>query len=232
MTRSNASKQAKHKITENNPKRPNPLAAPGRRKPKQKRSRETVEEILQAAIRVMERGGFEAFNMPAIAAEAGLNVATLYSYFANKHKLLARLAEDGLAERLRILEELFEEARQAPDWIDKACAAITRLARLRSDQSGATALRRALHASPELWRIDQNGNRIAGKMVADLIVSRSETPCADPELRGRMIAEYVTVILDMQRDFPADKHDAILADLTAVFRFHLSMGDVPADVEL
>lgn len=171
----------------------------------------------------MERGGFEAFTMRAVADEAGINVATLYSYFANKHKLLARLAEDRLSERLNLLREVFDEAHAAEDWIAAAAGSVAKLAALRARQSGSRALRRALHASPELWMIDQDGNRAAAQMLAELIRERADPPCEDPELRGRITAEYVTALLDMEPDYPPEKHDKVMADLTALLKFHLSL---------
>lgn len=205
------------------PHRANPLDAPGRRRPKQERSKRTVEQLLDAAIRVMERGGFEALTMRAVADEAGINVATLYSYFANKHKLLARLAEDRLTERLDMLHEAFEKARKAEDWIAATATAISQLTALRARQTGSRALRSALHASPELWRIDQNGNKAAARMMAQLLQDRANPPCKDPELRGRIIAEYVTALLDMHADYPEHKHRDIEAELMALLKLHLSM---------
>ena len=201
----------------------NPLDAPRRRKPKQQRSRETVNQILDAAIRVMERGGFEAFTVNAIAAEAQVNVATLYSYFANKHQLLERLTQDRMNERLEMLRAAFAAAEKAPDWIETICAAIARLAALRTRQPGAIALRRALHASPDLWALDQAGNAEAAQMVADLLRARADPVPADPELRGRVIAEYVTGILDMKAEFDPARHAAIDGEMVALLRLHLAM---------
>ena len=201
----------------------NPLDAPRRRRPKQQRSRETVNQILDAAIRVMERGGFEAFTVNAIADEAQVNVATLYSYFANKHQLLERLTRDRLDERLAMLRAAFDTAMTAPDWISSICEAMERLAGLRTRQSGAIALRRALHASPDLWALDQAGNAKAAEMVADLLRARADPLPADPDLRGRIIAEYVTAILDMKAEFDSNRHKAIDAEMIALLRLHLNM---------
>lgn len=203
--------------------RVNPLDAPRRRRPKQQRSRETVNQILDAAIRVMERGGFEAFTVNAIAAEAQVNVATLYSYFANKHQLLERLTRDRLDERLAMLRAAFETATAAPDWIGSICEAMERLAGLRTRQSGAIALRRALHASPDLWALDQAGNAEAAQMLAVLLRARADPVPADPDLRGRIIAEYVTAILDMKAEFDSDRHRAIDAEMIALLHLHLTM---------
>ncbi len=203
--------------------RTSPLDAPRRRRPKQQRSRETVAQILDGAVRVMERGGFEAFTVQAIADEAGVNVATLYSYFANKHQLLERMTRDRLAERLTMLRAAFDATRDAPDWIGSICAAIADLAALRARQPGSIALRRALHASPELWALDQAGNAEAARMVADLLRRRADPVPADPELRGRIIAEYVTAILDMKAEFDSGRHAAIDTEMIELLRLHLTL---------
>ncbi len=64
------------------------------RKPQQARAREKVELILEAAIRLLEKGGVSALTTNAIAETAGVSIGTLYQYFSNKEAIL-----DGLADR-------------------------------------------------------------------------------------------------------------------------------------
>jgi AcrR family transcriptional regulator len=204
-------------------KRRNPLAAPRRRRPKQRRSIETVEQILEAAIRVMERGGFEGFNMKAVGDEAGLNVATVYSYYANKHQLLAQLARTQMNERLDMLQRAFDRLPASEQWVDAICDSIVELAALRDQQTGSTILRHALHASPELWEIDQEGNRAAAEMIGKLLEKHSDPPCDDSKLRGRLIAEYVTATLDVLDQHTPKERTVILKELAGILRFHLTM---------
>jgi AcrR family transcriptional regulator len=67
-----------------------------RRRPRQARSRQTVEVILEAAARVFRREGFRA-TTNRVAAEAGVSIGSLYEYFPNKQALLAALAERHVA---------------------------------------------------------------------------------------------------------------------------------------
>ncbi len=46
------------------------------------------DRILDATLALMARGGAHGTSMRAVAAAAGLNVATLYHYFPSKHDLL------------------------------------------------------------------------------------------------------------------------------------------------
>lgn len=55
-----------------------------RKRPRQERSRRTVEAILDAAARVFETVGPNAATTNAIAERAGVSVGSLYQYFPNK----------------------------------------------------------------------------------------------------------------------------------------------------
>jgi len=71
------------------------------RPPKQKRSRESYERVLDAAHGLLEENGFEGFTVQEVAARANVSVGAIYERFGNKETLLrtvhARLM-DTMAE--------------------------------------------------------------------------------------------------------------------------------------
>ena len=71
---------------------------PKRRIPSQERSRRRVEEMLDAAARLVVEQGVEALSTRDIAAAAGAPVASLYQYFADKEGVLLALAERDMSE--------------------------------------------------------------------------------------------------------------------------------------
>ena len=71
---------------------------PKRRIPSQERSRRRVEEMLDAAARLVVDQGVEALSTRDIATAAGAPVASLYQYFADKEGVLLALAERDMAE--------------------------------------------------------------------------------------------------------------------------------------
>jgi AcrR family transcriptional regulator len=64
-----------------------------RRAPLQARSRELVARLLGATCTLLERDGLQRLTTNHIAREAGVDVASLYQYFASKEALLYTLAE-------------------------------------------------------------------------------------------------------------------------------------------
>jgi AcrR family transcriptional regulator len=69
-----------------------------RRVPQQVRSRGRVRRILEVAGEIVVESGVEAVSTRAIATAAGLPVASLYQYFADKEAILLALVERDIAE--------------------------------------------------------------------------------------------------------------------------------------
>lgn len=67
------------------------------RTPRQDRARHKVELILQAAMRLLAKGGLAGFTTNAVAETAGVSIGTLYQYFADKAAILDALAEREMA---------------------------------------------------------------------------------------------------------------------------------------
>ncbi len=64
-----------------------------RKRPKQARSRATVEAIQEAGSQVLVRDGYAKLITTRVAERAGVSVGTLYQYFASKDELVRALAE-------------------------------------------------------------------------------------------------------------------------------------------
>lgn len=69
--------------------------------PKQARSRQTKEKIIQAAIQLFQERGYEKTTSNDIAAEAGVSVGSFYVYFTDKRQLLLTIFD-------RLADELFK----------------------------------------------------------------------------------------------------------------------------
>lgn len=64
-----------------------------RKSPVQKRSKITVDVILEAAARVLAKEGAEALTTNRIAEVAGVSVGSVYQYFPNKESIVAALVD-------------------------------------------------------------------------------------------------------------------------------------------
>ena len=76
-----------------------------RKSASQKRSRVTVETLLDATARVLTRQGYDRASTNRIAATAGVSVGSLYQYFPNKEALVASLVARHNREMLQLLRD-------------------------------------------------------------------------------------------------------------------------------
>ena len=83
--------------------------------PRQARAVRMVHALLDAAIRVLEREGMEAFNTNRVARVAGVSVGSLYQYFANKEALVAGVVERGVLSAEDQVRSLLTESGLAHD---------------------------------------------------------------------------------------------------------------------
>ncbi len=91
---------------EHNIKKNNDLA---RKRPKQGRSKFTVDAILEGAARILIADGYASFNTNRVAEVAGVSVGSLYQYFPNKEAIVAALWErHSVHMREKILSRLKE----------------------------------------------------------------------------------------------------------------------------
>ncbi|MBV6749431.1 TetR family transcriptional regulator [Pseudomonas chlororaphis] len=85
-----------------------------RKQPKQARSSDLVDSILQAAIQVLAKEGMRRFTTTRVAERAGVSVGSVYQYFPNKAAILFRLQSDEWRETSEMLRGILEDTRNPP----------------------------------------------------------------------------------------------------------------------
>ncbi|GLT10876.1 TetR/AcrR family transcriptional regulator [Sulfitobacter porphyrae] len=95
-----------------------------RRRPTQARSQATVAAILDAATRILRRGGTQALTTNRVAELAGVGIGSLYGYFQNKADILDALAEGILEADELAVHELLNAAE--PDIVGRLVQLLVR----------------------------------------------------------------------------------------------------------
>lgn len=118
-----------------------------RKQPRQARSTRLVADILEAAARVLVRGGAHRFTTARVAEAAGISVGSLYQYFPNKEAILFRLQADEWRQTVSQLRRILGDTSVAP--LERLGAAVRIFFRSECDEA---AFRTALEEAAPLYR--------------------------------------------------------------------------------
>jgi AcrR family transcriptional regulator len=105
-----------------------------RKEPQQERARATVEAILEAAARILDRHGWARFTTNAVADAAGVSIGSLYQYFPDKLALVEA-----------ILRRHFDDVLAALRTADEDTTRAARIERLVSGMIAAHSVHPSLH---------------------------------------------------------------------------------------
>jgi AcrR family transcriptional regulator len=81
----------------------------GRRRPQQRRARETVEAVLDAVIRILKRDGSRGLTTNRIAEVAGVSIGSVYQYFPDKQAIFAALHQRHIDQIDRMVQDTLVE---------------------------------------------------------------------------------------------------------------------------
>ena len=84
---------------------PRTPAAEAGRQPRQERSRNRVETILEVALELVVEQGAEALAMREVARRADVQISSIYQYFPSKAHIIRELAKRNLARVRTLLQD-------------------------------------------------------------------------------------------------------------------------------
>jgi len=184
-----------------------------RNKPRQSRSRVTVDAILIAAVQVLEREGVDALTTSRVAEVAGVSVGTLYQYFANRDAILNALQDREFVRAVELLTGLLGPGERAAN--EDVARAVVRA--LLESYRAAPALHRVL--AVEGLRVTPTERVLAfdGRAIATIraFLSLPGTGMRRPNLDAAAFVIYQAVratMLAYLLEEPAGLDDETLVD--------------------
>lgn len=198
-----------------------------RKRPRQHRSKETVETILAATARILIKQGFDGLTTNSVAVAAGVSIGSLYQYFPNKQALVAALIERRLDDKNeRTLAELARVAREPFP------VAVRTMIRLTIDNyAQSPELSRVLiEQVPRVGRMARIAELHQGtlKLVSALLEARkTELAVRDPEMAAFVLVASIEAIAQRAALFqPAHLTDpALIDEATAMVTRYLGVAD-------
>ncbi len=184
-----------------------------RRLPRQSRGRATFDSILEATGHLLETLGADGITTNVIAEAAGVNIATLYQYFPNKHAILLALFEQQADARMINLATMIDGLGDNSDWRQQIARASVSLAENRRAQRGATALRQLMRSSIEFSGFDLRTIEPSALLFADEIMKRGTVAREKADVAGRCVMEMITALFDFWLPLPPEESDLFLDEI-------------------
>ncbi len=163
-------------------------AALHRRVPLQQRGQQTLDQILHAAARAIEREGLDRLTTKRIAVEAGLSVGSVYEYFPNKEAVLCALVGQWFDQLMQALETHHPARTGTRDILRYLQDSIGAIRQIYVDQPALSAMLAALQAIPTLRDlVEQHDRRVIDNMVDALGAIVPAVPADDLRVTARAI---------------------------------------------
>ena len=178
-----------------------------RKRPRQHRSKVTVDAILAATARVLVKHGFDGLTTNAVAEVAGVSIGSLYQYFPNKEALVAALIERYVEDHNAAT--MAELARVASLPLGQAVRAMIELT-IRRYSSEPEMARVLIEQVPRIGRMARIAElqHATQKLVAALLTARrDELAIREPEVAAFLLVSAIEGMAHRCALFQPDRLD-------------------------
>ncbi|WP_186525911.1 TetR/AcrR family transcriptional regulator [Leekyejoonella antrihumi] len=156
-----------------------------------------MRKILDATLEIIVEDGLPGLNTNRVAKRAGVNVATVYSYFPDKISILRQLAKEFEEKRGDYVADHARLLPTTPDWKHWFDEVIDRLVLFRLEEPGAVELRRAVMSSPDLKYLDDDStDRAVESNLPGLMAHGRALRERQARVISRVVAVTITAMID------------------------------------
>ncbi len=197
-----------------------------RKQPRQQRSKQMVQDILQAAAETFARLGYARTTTNRIAARAGVSVGSLYQYFPHKDSLLMRLLTGHHAEVHQVIDRALEQLADPGIPLEKSLRKLlTELTALHAaDPSLTKALSAAvLRESPAVDELHKEQDVEHLQRVSTLLAERPDVRQGDHRAMAALLGQTIGQLTRwLVHDTPAGiDHTTLLEELVQLLTRYL-----------
>jgi AcrR family transcriptional regulator len=160
----------------------------------QKRSRLTVDALLEATARVLIKEGYDRASTNRIAAVAGVSIGSLYQYFPSKEALVAAVIERHTQELSQVVHDALIKVAARPIEVGARELVAAAIAAHRVDPRLHRVLAEQVPRTGRLENIDAVERYARGLFRGYLEAHRSEIEVADLDLAAFILATTVEAL--------------------------------------
>jgi len=175
----------------------------------------TQARILKATEILLQEKGHEALTTTVIADAAGVNIATLYKYFPNRHSILIAIFKQNREVWLKAADRSVASVLDGADWRVTMEQILEFAARRRQDQPGGHALRLAVLTLPELQPFDREESLETAAFLSDFLTARGGLDPTHALQVARVAVDIGNSVLDLVLFNPSEDPDVWISEAKA-----------------
>jgi AcrR family transcriptional regulator len=175
----------------------------------------TQARILKATEILLQEKGHEALTTTLIADAAGVNIATLYKYYPNRHSILVAIIKQGREVWLKAADSSVVSVLDGGDWRLTMEQILDFAARRRKDRPGGHALRLAVLTLPELQPFDREESLETAAFLSDFLTARGGLDPTRAMQVARVAVEIGNRVLDLALFNSSESSDVWIAQAKA-----------------
>lgn len=198
-----------------------------RRRPRQARSQERINRILDTAEHVFAEVGYDSATTNLIASQAETSIGSLYEFFPNKEAIARALAQRYLEQIDRLYENLFEAAIRnvgpvhGPAVVERIVHGLDEFYRR---HPGAVPLLNGHHSSPDLAAAGARLQLALERRIQAVLASRlPEIPEASLRVIAMVIGDVSRVLLVRADQVPLSQRRGVVREIDRVVVGYLRM---------
>ncbi len=160
----------------------------------QERSRQTLEAILAAALRLLNEKPFDDITVSEICRNAGCSPPSFYQRFRDKEALLHAIHEKYTADSVALIRQFMEPEAWEGEGVEKLVRTLVETLLAMESHSGGlriTAVRRSFSDDHFADRIRVIRAELYGHLAAVLERLDAQTQAADPERAARFLVRLI-----------------------------------------
>ncbi|WP_101756568.1 TetR/AcrR family transcriptional regulator [Oceanicoccus sp. KOV_DT_Chl] len=178
-----------------------------RKQPKQQRSRELVDKVLDAAMAIAEESGLAKFNTNAVAERAGVEISSIYQYFPNKESILFLTTKRWLEAIRSACDELEQEPYLSLAWREFFAQYGDRISNVPGFKSGFASMQSLWVLYPEYQSLSDTHRQYLVEFVVRHC-QRLGATVDEPSLRARATYLYIASTSVIQSALTVEHHQA------------------------
>jgi len=187
----------------------------------QKRSRATVDALVEATARVLVRQGYDGASTNRIAAVAGVSIGSLYQYFPSKEALVAAVIERHTQQLSEVVRSALLEAGARPVEAGMRELVAAAIEAHRVDPKLHRVLAEEAPRTGRLENLDAVERYARGFFRDYLKAHRSEVDVADPDLAAFILVTTVealahSAVLHHRDILDGEKAQAFIDEVTGL----------------